>query len=43
MEFKKFSAGPESYGCSDPEISLMIKRNSKLYHENITNVNFDDP
>lgn len=37
MEFKKFSAGPHSYGKSDPKPDK-----DQMKQQNITNVNFED-
>ena len=34
MEFKKFSAGKKSYGCSNP--------GPQTYDKGVTNVNFED-
>lgn len=37
MEFKKFSAGKESYGISNPKLDM-----KQLKERGITNVNFED-
>ena len=43
MEFKKFSAGFCSYGCSvSVGKDVMLKRNPLMDEENITNIDFDD-
>lgn len=43
MEFKKFSAGYESYGVNGDMKRVMLSRNLALTEKDIKNVNFYDP